>query len=193
MDVTYDLIGFSKQTEALLCGLGGKNLIKEFKKRNISTDALHKLTKEDFVRLGADEHLAENMFQSLCISKEKIPSMKLKPHQRMFNKIEILNMGKKQFDIMQSFITYCRVKLKKQRIHSFIEPDTALSASKVLILAADSILKEVNETELKLKELEAVIITPKSSRKYSYMSYCISIGGLCFTSYILFKILERRV
>lgn len=77
----------------------------------------------------------------------------------MFNKIEILNMGKKQFDIMQSFITYCRVKLKKQRIHSFIEPDTALSASKVLILAADSILKEVNETELKLKELEAVIIT----------------------------------
>ncbi|XP_019885147.1 uncharacterized protein LOC109610477 [Camponotus floridanus] len=192
MDVTYDPIGFNKQTETLLYGVGGKNLIKEFKKRNISTDALHKLTKEDFIQLGADEHLAENMFHSLCISKEKIPSMKLKPHQRMFNKIEILNMGKKQFDTMQAFITHCRVKLKKQRIHSFIEPDAALSASKVLILAADSILKEVNETELKLKELEAVIITPKSSRKYSYVSYCISIGGLCFTSYILFKILERK-
>lgn len=60
---------------------------------------------------------------------------------------------------MQAFITYCRFKLKKQKINSFIEPDKALCASKVLILAADSILKEVNEAELKLKELEAVIIT----------------------------------
>jgi len=52
MDVTYNPIGFNKQTEALLCGVGGKNLIKEFKKRDISTDALHKLTKEDFIQLG---------------------------------------------------------------------------------------------------------------------------------------------
>lgn len=84
---------------------------------------------------------------------------------RLFNKIEILKIGQKQFDIMQAFLKYCRLKLQKQRINSFIEPDKALSASKVLILATDSILKEVNETDLKLKELEAVIITV-----YTYIS-----------------------
>lgn len=191
MDMKYNPIGFNKQTEALLCGVGGNNLIKEFKKRDISTDALHKLTKEDFIQLGADEHLAENMFHTLCISKKKNPSMKLKPHQRISNKIEILKIGKTHFDIMQAFITYCRFKLKKQKINSFIEPDKALCASKVLILAADSILKEVNEAELKLKELEAVIITPKSSRKYSYVSYYISISGLCIASCVLFNRLWR--
>lgn len=44
--------GFTKQTETLLCGVGANKLIKECKKRNISTDVLHKLTKEDFVQLG---------------------------------------------------------------------------------------------------------------------------------------------
>lgn len=60
MDMKYNPIGFNKQTESLLCGVGGKNLIKEFKKRNISTDALHKLTKEDFIQLG-------NMFTSIIM------------------------------------------------------------------------------------------------------------------------------
>ncbi|KMQ90536.1 synaptogyrin-2 [Lasius niger] len=158
MDTKYNPFGFNKQTEALLCGVGGNNLIKEFKRRDISTDVLHKLTEEDFIQLGADEHLAKVMFQTLYVSKEKTPNVKLKPHQRISDKIEILKIGKKQFNVIQDFITYCRFKLKKKRINSFIEPDEALSASKVLCLAADSILKEVNETELKLKELEAVII-----------------------------------
>lgn len=61
MDMKYNPIGFNKQTEALLCGVGGNNLIKEFKKRDISTDALHKLTKEDFIQLG-------NTFISIIIS-----------------------------------------------------------------------------------------------------------------------------
>ncbi|XP_050453864.1 uncharacterized protein LOC126852762 [Cataglyphis hispanica] len=183
----YNSLGFSKHTETLLRGLGGSDLIKEFKRKDISTDVLHKLTKEDFIRLGADEHLAENMFRALYISKEKIPNMKLKPHQRISDKIEILKIGKRQFDVIQAFVAYCRVKLQKKRINSFIESDEALSASKVLCLAADSILKEVNEAELKLKELEAVIIMPKNSRKYSYVSYSIPIGGLCIATYILFN------
>jgi len=51
-----DLLGFTKQTETILYGVGAQNLIKEFKRRNISTDALHKLTKEDFVQLGNTFH-----------------------------------------------------------------------------------------------------------------------------------------
>lgn len=52
MDAFVNSLEFSKQTEMLLCGIGAKNLIQEFKKLNISTSALHKLTKEDFVKLG---------------------------------------------------------------------------------------------------------------------------------------------
>lgn len=52
MDTKYNPLGFNKQTEALLCGVGGNNLIKEFKKRDISSNVLHKLRKEDFVQLG---------------------------------------------------------------------------------------------------------------------------------------------
>lgn len=50
MDLNF--LGFTKQTETLLYGVGAQDLIKEFKRRNISTDALHKLTKEDFIQLG---------------------------------------------------------------------------------------------------------------------------------------------
>lgn len=50
--VSTDFSGFTKQTETLLCGIGANDLIKEFKIRGISTDALHKLTKEDFMQLG---------------------------------------------------------------------------------------------------------------------------------------------
>lgn len=52
MSVDLDLLGFTRQTETLLCGVGAQSLIKEFKRRNISSDALHKLTKKDFIQLG---------------------------------------------------------------------------------------------------------------------------------------------
>lgn len=61
MDMKYNSLGFNKQTEALLRGLGGYDLIKEFKRKDISTDVLHKLTKEDFMQLG-------NMFTLTIIS-----------------------------------------------------------------------------------------------------------------------------
>lgn len=52
MDMKYNPLGFNKHTEALLRGLGGSDLIKEFKRKDISTDVLHKLSKEDFILLG---------------------------------------------------------------------------------------------------------------------------------------------
>jgi len=51
------------------------------------------------------------------------------------------------------------MKLKKERINVFVEPDKALCASQILCMAAEAALKEVDEAELKLKELEAVIVT----------------------------------
>ncbi|TGZ38131.1 Synaptogyrin-2 [Temnothorax longispinosus] len=159
MGTDLDLLGFTKQTETLLRGVGAHDLIKEFQRRNISTDALHKLTKEDFVQLGADKDQAENIVNALCISKKKTYSTKAKPHHRISDKVEILQLGERQLSIIQDFVKYCRMKLRKERINFFVEPDKALSASQILCLAADAALKEVDEAELKLKELEAVIVT----------------------------------
>lgn len=68
-------------------------------------------------------------------------------------------MGEKQLALIQAFAVYCRFRLRKERINFFVEPDKALSASQILCIAADVTLNEINEAELKLKELEAMIIT----------------------------------
>jgi len=50
------------------------------------------------------------------------------------------------------------MKLKKERINFFVEADKALSASQILCMSAEATLKEVSDAELKLKELEAIIM-----------------------------------
>lgn len=50
--MNFDPLGFTRQTEMVLRGVGAQDLIKEFKNRNISTNQLHRLTKEDLVILG---------------------------------------------------------------------------------------------------------------------------------------------
>lgn len=48
-----DILGFTRQTETLITGLGGTpGLIEEFRKRNISTDELTDLTEYDLIALG---------------------------------------------------------------------------------------------------------------------------------------------
>lgn len=191
MGADLDLLGFTRQTEALLRGVGAENLVKECRRRNISTDALHKLTKEDFVQLGADADQAENVVKALCISKKKESSVKAKPHHRILDKVEILEIGERQLSIIQDFVKYCKMKLKKERINVFIDPDKALRASQVLCAAADAAFKEINEAELKLKELEAMIVTPSKSREHSHALYSIPIGGLCIAMCILLNRLWR--
>lgn len=69
-----------------------------------------------------------------------------------------MKLGEKQLAVLQTFLIYCKFKLKEQRINFFVEPNKALSASHTLCIAADATLKEINEAELRLKELEAMII-----------------------------------
>lgn len=65
------------------------------------------------------------------------------------------------------YLLYCKLKLQKKYINSFVEPDQALTASRLLCITADATLAEINEAELKLKELEAVII-PVYINKFFY-------------------------
>lgn len=70
-----------------------------------------------------------------------------------------MKTAEKQLNIIKDFLTYCRLRLREERINSFIEIDKALSSSQILCIAADALLKETNQAELKLKELQAVVIT----------------------------------
>lgn len=88
-----------------------------------------------------------------------IQSIILSISYRTSDNIEILKVGEKQLTLIQAFAAYCRFRLKEERINFFVEPDKALSASQILCIAADATLKEINEAELKLTELEAIMIT----------------------------------
>lgn len=78
---------------------------------------------------------------------------------RISDKVNILKTGEKQLDLIKAFLTYCRLRLREERINTFVDVDKALSSSQILCIAADAVLKEINEAELKLKELQAVIVT----------------------------------
>ncbi|KAL0106530.1 hypothetical protein PUN28_016315 [Cardiocondyla obscurior] len=159
MSKDIDFQGFTKQTEVLLRGVGAQDLIDEFKRRDISTDALRKLTKEDFIHLGADNNQAENIINALCTSKKNVSHVKAESNYKLLlDKVEILQLGERQLNIIQDYVKYCRMKLKKERHNFFVEPDKALSASQILCMVTDATLQEIHEAELKLKELETVIL-----------------------------------
>ncbi|KAL0106532.1 hypothetical protein PUN28_016315 [Cardiocondyla obscurior] len=214
MSKDIDFQGFTKQTEVLLRGVGAQDLIDEFKRRDISTDALRKLTKEDFIHLGnrlfsmkncivfcqqftnffylllgADNNQAENIINALCTSKKNVSHVKAESNYKLLlDKVEILQLGERQLNIIQDYVKYCRMKLKKERHNFFVEPDKALSASQILCMVTDATLQEIHEAELKLKELETVILMPYEKRwKHSYALYSIPFSGACIAMYILLR------
>lgn len=73
-----DVLGFTKQTETLITGLGGTpDVIKEFRKRNISTDELSELTEFDLIKLGIRNFYSSILFYVssillFCVIKESI-------------------------------------------------------------------------------------------------------------------------
>lgn len=70
----------------------------------------------------------------------------------------MLQQEETHLHVITDYLKYCKLKLKKERINCFVEPDKALSASKILCTTAGITLKEITDTELKLKDLETVII-----------------------------------
>lgn len=53
-----DILGFTKQTETLITGLGGTpELVEEFRKRNISNEELSELHEYDLIALGKYTHV----------------------------------------------------------------------------------------------------------------------------------------
>lgn len=67
-----DPLGFTRQTAMILEGLNAQDLIPEFKKRNIPTDALPELSKDDLMVLGATDELADKLQQQFKIRVRSI-------------------------------------------------------------------------------------------------------------------------
>lgn len=65
--------------------------------------------------------------------------------------------GEQQFCLIQAFMAYCRLRLVKERINIFIDPNKCLSASKVLPIAIAAIQTELEEANKNLSELDELI------------------------------------
>ncbi|CAL7950871.1 unnamed protein product [Xylocopa violacea] len=158
MNGFYDPFGFTKQTATLLRGLGVSEIISECKKRNISTDILHQLSTQELIMLGADPKKAEELQNTLNVKKKRSAIIAINIEDRLEHLIEIIKHGEQQFSLIQAFVAYCRLRLMKERINMFVDPDKSLSASNILPIAVNATLTEINQTKRDLAELEELLL-----------------------------------
>ncbi|XP_015433357.1 PREDICTED: synaptogyrin-2 [Dufourea novaeangliae] len=158
MDNYCSPFSFTKQTASLLRGLGVPELIPECKKRNISTDTLHELTTEELIMLGADSKKAEEIRNALNIKGRRSGVVVTNIQDRLEHFLEIIKHGEQQLSLIQAFVSYCRLRLKKERINIFVNPNKSLSASEILPIAVNATLTELEEAKQNLYELEELIL-----------------------------------
>ncbi|XP_033347806.1 synaptogyrin [Bombus vosnesenskii] len=154
----FDPFGFTKQTATLLRGLGASELIVECKKRNISTDVLHELTVQELIMLGTDCKKAEELKNYLNIRKRRSNIVITNVEDRIEHFLEIIKDAEQQFCLIQAFMAYCRLRLVKEKINIFIDPNKCLSASKVLPIAVAATLTELEEVNKNISELNELIL-----------------------------------
>ena len=71
--------------------------------------------------------------------------------------IEIIKNGQSHLDLIAAFIAYTRLRLTKQQINFFVEPDKSVRASQALKMASKATLIEVDEMEKELHSLDDYI------------------------------------
>ena len=186
----YDSFSFTKQTATLLRGLGIRELIPEFKKRNISTDVLHELSTEELIILGVDPQKAEELKNTLNVKKRKFRITQTNVQDRLQHFLEIIKHGEQQLSLIQAFVAYCRLRLAKERINIFIDPDKCLSASEVLPVSVSATLAEVKEAQKNLSQLQELILRQSDvkSKRDNTRRICVLISGLGLVTLVLMKI-----
>ena len=184
----FDPLGFTKQTATLLRGLGAPELIVECKKRNISTDVLQELTVQELIMLGIDPKKAEELKNCLNARKRRSNVVITDVEDRIEHFLEMIKDGEQQFCLIQAFMAYCRLRLVKERINIFIDPNKCLSASKVLPIAIAAIQTELEEANKNLSELDELISRLKTKPKHTNFHHvCIAMGALGLVTLLLSK------
>lgn len=72
--------------------------------------------------------------------------------------LEIIKHGEQQFCLIQAFIAYCRLRLVKEQINIFVDPNYCLTASKILPIAVAATLTELEDAKKNLSEVEELIL-----------------------------------
>ncbi|XP_076234735.1 synaptogyrin [Calliopsis andreniformis] len=158
MDRFSDPFCFNTQTSTLLRGLGASDLIPECKKRNISTDVLHELNTEELIMLGAKPEKAKEIKNALHVRRRRSGVIVTNIEDRLQHFLEIVKHGEQQLSLIQALVAYSRLRLLKERINIFVNPDKCLSASNILSMSVNVTLTEVDEAERNLNELEELIL-----------------------------------
>ncbi|XP_053986361.1 uncharacterized protein LOC128880369 [Hylaeus volcanicus] len=192
MDNFSDPLSFNKQTATLLRGLGVPELIPECKKRNISTDTLHELSTQELIMLGVDPVKAEEIRNSLNVRRNRSGTVITNTSDRLQHCLEIIKHTEQQISLIQAFVAYCRLRLVKERINIFVDPNKCLSASDVLSISANATLAELDEVIQNLSKLEKLILRSRGKPKHdkNHRLYFL-ISGVGLVSLVLLKICMR--
>ncbi|XP_047362971.1 uncharacterized protein LOC124954295 [Vespa velutina] len=172
---------YTKQTELILRNVGAGSLLKECQKRNISSNELHMLTKQDFIHLGADENLAEKLLNRLKIASKNNLHIKLVMQNKFEDVIKMIENNNKQLNFIDMYINYIRLKLMKTKKNFYIEVDELLTVASVLYIGVTETLLEVDDMEKAIKELYALVPKddkPKKTKRFIYFSALFTGLGL---------------
>ncbi|KAL2729464.1 synaptogyrin [Vespula squamosa] len=180
IEIFNEYLGFTKQTALVLRSLGGNDLIKPCEERNISTSELHKLTRNDFIQLGADENLAEQLLNRLTITSRNDYEIRPGTQNKFENIINMLENSTQQLNFIGTYIAYCRLRLQMQQNNFFIEPNKVLTATSVLYIAVMETVNEVNDMEKAIQELYTLVPknTKSKSKRLIYLSALFAGLGL---------------
>ncbi|XP_011303749.1 uncharacterized protein [Fopius arisanus] len=159
-----DPLGFTKQTAMILEGLNARDLIPEFRKRNISTDALPELSKDDLMVLGATEELADKLQQQLKIRVKKIEPARDLNQEKIGKLLDTLKKGRQQLYLIDTFVLYSHRRIMESSIDFLIDQNKNERASEALVMAISSTLEDLGIVERDYWELSS-FITEKSYGK----------------------------
>ncbi|XP_046746815.1 uncharacterized protein LOC124411624 [Diprion similis] len=180
-----DVLGFTNQTAVLLCGMGAKKLVPQFREMNISTEMLADLTHDDLVLLGADHELADRMLKQLSAISRRTGLTVLTPQQKLDQLLESLENNGKHLSLINAFVTYIRLRVNKEKMDSFIEINGNLRSSQALELAITATISEIRETRSALQELKSFLEDRGTSRSTTF--YFGTLGGLGLLTWLLLK------
>ncbi|XP_015517166.1 uncharacterized protein LOC107222349 isoform X1 [Neodiprion lecontei] len=180
-----DVLGFTNQTAVLLSGMGAKELVPQFRERNISTEMLANLTHDDLVLLGASHELAHRMLKQLSPILRRTSLTVLTPQQKLDQLLESLENNGKHLSLINAFVTYTRLRLNKEKMDSFIEINGNLRSSQALELAVAATISEIEEARSALQELKLSLEDGGTSRSTTF--YFATVSGLGLLTWMLFK------
>ncbi|KAK0182393.1 hypothetical protein PV327_000537 [Microctonus hyperodae] len=173
-----DYFAFTKQTAMILEGLGIGDLIPQFKYRNISTQALSQLSKDDFITLGVPENMADSIVKQLSsrVDKHKLKMIMNTENNAQFR--DIIKIGIQQLSYIQAFITYSRLKLSQTPVDYIIDPNCNKRATEALCEVANCTIEEINNFEEILRQMSTYLSEDGSKKKQSKSRFFTIIKGI---------------